>query len=96
MVRHSDHVRTTFAAAGDPQPGERAGLRRSAAGRVATVVRLIVAPLALVAAALAGMVFAALLPICGIATICESFARTSWRFVRDTFSRVPHLPARRI
>jgi hypothetical protein len=60
------------------------------------VVRLIVAPFALVAAALAGLVFAALLPICGIATICESFAKAAWRFVRDGFSREPHLPPRRI
>ncbi len=96
MVRHPVQARTSFAAARVAVAEEPAGMPRSAARLSVSMVRLIVAPFALAAAALAGLVFAALLPICGIATICEGFAKTSWRFVRDTFSREPHLPARRI
>jgi hypothetical protein len=60
------------------------------------VLRLIVAPFAVVAAAVAGLLFAVLLPICGIATICEGIAKTSWRFLRQPFSHLPHSPPRRI
>lgn len=95
MVRHSVDARTSFAASGATGPGEPAVVRQSAARVAVKVVRLIVAPFALIGAAIAGVVFAALLPICGIATICEGFAKASWRFARDTFSRVPHAPARR-
>ena len=95
MVRHSVHARTSFAASGAPGPGEQGDVRQSTARVAVKTVRLIAAPFALVGAAIAGVIFAALLPICGIATICEGFAKASWRFVRDTFSRVPHVPARR-
>jgi hypothetical protein len=49
-----------------------------------------------VAAALAGLVFAVLLPICGIATISEGIAKASWRFVRETFTHLPSRQAHRI
>ncbi len=95
MVRHSVQARTTFAAAGATSSGEPADVRQSAARVSASTLRLIVAPFAALAAAVAGVAFAVLLPICGIATICEGFAKAAWRFVRDTFSRAPHVSARR-
>jgi hypothetical protein len=96
MLRQTAQSRTTFADGGDAPPVFVAPVRPSAATFGARALRLIVAPLALAAAALGGLVFAVLLPICGIATISEGIAKASWRFVREAFGPVPHRPARRI
>jgi hypothetical protein len=70
-------------------------MRQSAAPFLTTILRLIVAPFALAAAALAGIVFVVLLPICGIATVSEGIAKASWRFVRGAFAPLPDRHARR-
>ncbi len=96
MLRRHAHARTTFAEAAAPAGGRAASVRQSAARLVSVALRLMAAPFALAAAALAGVLFAVLLPICGIATISEGVARASWRFVREAFTRLPHPPARQI
>ncbi len=96
MARPEIEPRTTFAGAGARRPANEPPVRRSAADVAAVAVRLFVAPFAALAAALAGLVFAALLPICGIATICEGIATTAWRFVRETVAHLAHRPARRV
>lgn len=96
MLRDDDEGRTSFAGGADAGAPRGAPVRRTAARWTTWVVRLIVAPLAGVAGAIAGLMFAVLLPICGIATICEGIAKASWRFARDAFQHVPHPPARRI
>ncbi len=96
MARPQIEPRTTFAAEGERRRANAPPVRRSAAVLAVIAVRLFVAPFAALAAALAGLVFAALLPICGIATICEGIATTAWRFVRETVAHRPHLPARRV
>jgi hypothetical protein len=96
MLRQDAHLRTTFAGARDPSAGSPGSVRQRAASAVKTGLRLIVAPFALAAAAAAGLLFALLLPICGIATISEGIAKASWRFVRAAFAQVPHSPPRRI
>jgi hypothetical protein len=58
---------------------------RPARQRVA-IARLVLAPFAAIAAALAGAIFLVLLPICGIATIAEGFARICWDGARDGVS----------
>jgi hypothetical protein len=96
MLRQTAPSRTTFADGDETSPASKSPMRQSAATFGARALRLIVAPLALAAAALGGLVFAVLLPICGIATISEGIAKASWRFVREAFGPVPHRPARRI
>lgn len=54
---------------------------------------ILLAPFALVLAALAGLLYALLLPICGIASIAEATARSSWTIVRDAFRRTRHRAA---
>lgn len=71
-------------------------MRQSAASPATRILRLIVAPFALAAAAAGGLVFAVLLPICGISTICEAIAKASWRFARDAVARVPNGSVHRI
>lgn len=96
MLRGDEEGRTTFAGdAGSGAPGD-APVRRTAARFATWTVRLIVAPFAAVAAAVAGLMFAALLPICGIATICEGIAKASWRFARGAFEHSPQRRARRV
>ncbi len=86
----------TFADASGSDAGSVAPVRQSAARSVTMPLRLIVAPFALLAAAIAGVLFAVLLPICGIATISEGIARGAWRFVRGTLERAPRSSAHRI
>ena len=95
MLRQNVPSRTTFAERDDAPAAPSASVRQSAASLVARALRLIVAPFALAAAALGGLVFAVLLPICGIATISEGIAKASWRFVREAFTRLPHGHAHR-
>ncbi len=96
MVRREGEARTAFAEGDGPAAGSSPPMRQSAASFVARALRLFVAPFALAAAALAGVVFAVLLPICGIATISEGIAKASWRFVRGVLTHVPHRRAHRI
>lgn len=96
MLRPDDQGRTTFARDVDGARGGSAPVRQSAARPARIALRLIAAPIVCVAAALAGLVFAVLLPICGIATICEGIAKASWRFVRETFTHLPSRQAHRI
>ena len=96
MLRLHAHARTSFAALEAVSAAGAGPVRQSAARLGAALVRVLVAPFALLAAAAAGLLFAVLLPVCGIATIAEGIARAAWRFVRETFSHLPHPPARRI
>jgi len=96
MLRDDIHPRPTFAGLPAPDGHTAAPARRSAAPRRALLLRLLLVPFAAVAAAVAGLVFAVLLPICGIATIAEGIARASLHAVRDAFAHDPHPPARRI
>jgi hypothetical protein len=57
------------------------------ARRIAAASRIAVAPLAAILAALAGLLFVLLLPICGIASIAEGIARTCWSAARDPLAR---------
>jgi hypothetical protein len=53
---------------------------------------MLAAPFVLVAAALAGILFLILLPVCGLASIAEGIASAAWRLSRDLVSgrRRPH------
>jgi hypothetical protein len=66
------------AAGGAPPPHSRAaqGWRR--------VARVLVAPFAAVLAAMAGLVYVLLLPICGIASIANAAALASWSLLRES------------
>jgi len=92
MLR-SVQPRTTFAAPPASRSGGAARVRPFAAARWSVAGRAILAPFALALAALAGILFAILLPICGIATIAEAVAKGGWAFARGAFSRSaePHL-----
>jgi hypothetical protein len=96
MLRPDDQGRTTFAGDARSAPGGSASVRQSAAHSATVALRLIAAPFFGVAAALAGLLFAALLPICGIATISEGIAKAAWRFVRETFAQLPKRQPHRI
>ena len=62
-------------------------LRRKGARPLATLGRLLLAPFVAAAAALSGILFVVLLPVCGIASIAEGIARASWRWVRRAVAR---------
>jgi hypothetical protein len=85
MLR-SVHPRTTFAAPPASAPDGAVRMRPFAAARWSAAGRVVLAPFALVLAAAAGVLFAILLPICGIATIAEAVARGGWAFVRGALS----------
>jgi hypothetical protein len=85
MLR-SVQTRTTFAAPPGPGPGGAVRMRPFAAARWSAAGRVILAPFALAFAALGGIVFVFLLPICGIATIAEAVAKGGWAFVRGALS----------
>ena len=78
-----------------PSSGDAAESARQAATAGWSVGRVLLAPFALVIAALAGLLYAVLLPICGISSIAEATARTSWAIVRDAFRRTRHRAASR-
>jgi hypothetical protein len=50
------------------------------------LARAALAIVAAIAGATAGLVFVVLLPICGIASLAEGFAKACWQTVRDTVS----------
>ncbi len=95
-MRQTAHSRTDSAGGDGSSSAGDSFLRQPAARPPVSALRLIVAPFVAIAAALAGLVFVVLLPICGIASIAEAVAQGSWRFLRDSFGREPHPPARRI
>ena len=96
MERAADDDRTTPAPGDFRASGGEPPVRRSAARWGRAAVRLVAALLAAPVAAVAGLVFAALLPICGIATISEGIAKAAWRFVREMLERRPHPRTHRI
>jgi hypothetical protein len=55
---------------------------------VRAIASVLLAPIALVVAAGAGLLFALLLPVCGVASIAEAISRASWTLVRDTMSQL--------
>lgn len=61
---------------------EQGSFRHPAARALAIAVRLVAALGAALAAAAGGIVYLLLLPICGLATIAEAFAKASWRVAR--------------
>lgn len=61
--------------------------RHLAACALARAARIALAPFAALAAAAAGLVFVVLLPICGIASLAEGFARACWREVLRALPR---------
>lgn len=82
--------RTPPAPRAAPSRGREAPpLRHSVAiARLArAIARVLLAPFALVVAAGAGLLFALLLPVCGVASIAEAISRASWALVRDTMSQ---------
>ena len=84
MMRQNAYLRSSFAAV-SIEAEEQRRLRKSGPHGARSMGRLLLVPLALLAAALAGVVFVILLPICGIASIAEAAAKSSWAFVRDAF-----------
>jgi hypothetical protein len=91
MVRQVVQMRTTFASARSPSSptlgDRRREVRQSAAFPRSRAARLALAPFAIVLGAVAGVVFAVLLPICGIASIAEAMTRACWALVRAAFRR---------
>lgn len=87
VLRQPAQPRTTFAPPDLRSRGERRGARQSAARWGRLVGRLLLAPFAALAAALAGVLFVLLLPVCGIASIAEAIARASAAFVGDALRR---------
>ena len=85
MPRQEAHPRTPFALGGARTDGP---VRPSVAWQPGPVVHLLLSPFAAVVAAVAGLVFVVLLPICGIATIASAAAQASWGLVRAVVSRV--------
>jgi hypothetical protein len=85
-LRHLVHPRTTFAAPRREVDGPRRCLWQAAARRGVSIGAVLLAPLAVVAGVAGWLLFAILLPICGIATIAESLAHCSWKFLRGVFS----------
>jgi len=87
MLRRIVPPCTTFAPA--PRPRGREGVRPLPPGarRIAAAARIAIAPFAVILAALAGIVFVLLLPICGIASIAEGTARFCWSAAREALAR---------
>ncbi len=65
-------------------------MRSNAAGQIAAVARIAALPFVALAAAVAGLLFLVLLPLCGIASIAEGMARNWWAFVRKGLSQHSH------
>ncbi len=87
MVRQFVSPRTTFAAPPAPEGGGALRMRRFVTARWPALARVLLAPLVLAVAALAGVLFLILLPVCGIATIAEALAKGGWAFVRGALTR---------
>jgi hypothetical protein len=81
VLRQNAPERTTFASCAREGATERS-VSRASAGWAATLRRFVVVPLAALAAALAGLLYVLLLPVCGIASVLEGIATTAWSLVR--------------
>jgi hypothetical protein len=86
--RHPAGPRTTFAA-GQEAAGVSGPARHPVARAAVASARLVLGIGAAVAAAVAGLVFLVLLPICGIASLAEGFGKACWQTARTS------LPLRR-
>lgn len=84
MARRDVQSRTPFAS--PPAPGA-SPVRHPVAGRPGGLARLLLVPFAAAAAAIAGLVYLVLLPICGIASIAGAVAQASWGLLREAFGR---------
>jgi hypothetical protein len=92
MVRHNVQSSPRRGATPSQEAGGGARILRQGVALPSTpLLRVLLAPFALVFAAVAGVVFAILLPICGIATIAEAVAKATWSFVRGA---MPHTLSR--
>ncbi len=82
MLRRTFQPCMTYAAG--PRPGRDLEARPGhlVARPLATAAWIALAPFAALGAALAGLVFVVLLPVCGIASIAEAIARSCWGAVR--------------
>jgi len=95
MLRRNAHTRPPLPTAANDSGPSSTDVRQSVARAVVAIGRVLLAPLALALAAIAGLVYALLLPICGIASVAEATARASWALVRDAFRRPRHRAASR-
>jgi hypothetical protein len=84
MSRQVVHPRTPFT---PPQisRGGAAAVRPAAARRWSRSVRILLAPFAAALAAIAGLAYVLLLPVCGIASIAAAVAQASWAALREAF-----------
>jgi len=82
MPRPENGARTPFASPPPGDAGTSGPVRPPAARPAGSLVRILLAPLAALAAAVAGLVYVLLLPICGIASIASASAQASWGLVR--------------
>jgi hypothetical protein len=88
--RRSVRPRARWVPAPGPFARDAPPARQRAARVFARAGRIVLAPLAALTAAAAGLVFLLLLPICGIATLAQGAALASWGAVRRALA-----PARR-
>lgn len=95
MLRQNAYPRLSLAAESTRIDGDASQVRRFAAQVIHTLGRILLAPPALVVAALAGALFVILLPVCGIASVAEATARSSWGLVRGVFRRDVRADAQR-
>jgi hypothetical protein len=81
VLRQTVRERTTFASHALKNERERS-VARASDGWAATLRRFVVLPFAALTAALAGLLYVLLLPVCGIASVLEAIATTAWSLVR--------------
>lgn len=96
MVRQFVSPRMTFAAPPALGDGGAPRVRRFVTARCPALARMLLAPLVLAVAAIAGVLFLILLPVCGIATIAEAVTKDGWAFVRGALTRSREHRARRV
>lgn len=85
MVRQGVHAHTLMA----PRAPRSAGrVRRPAAFGFGPAL----APLVAIGAALAGLLFLILLPICGVASIAQAVAAAGWDLAKRLVQRTPSSP----
>jgi len=85
MIRHEAGGRAAFANGAPRGAGELRPKR--ARPRAALLAWRLLVPVLALAAALAGILYVLLLPVCGIATIAEGVARASWLRLRRAVAR---------
>ncbi|HEY6004817.1 MAG TPA: hypothetical protein VIV57_18215 [Anaeromyxobacter sp.] len=85
MPRQEVHPSTPFAFAGRASRGTAPAVRSPAARRWGRTTALLLAPFAAALAAIAGLAYVLLLPVCGIASIASAVAHASWAVLREAF-----------